>query len=143
MVEGKGESGLRLVIVEGADGRRPQAQSHSPEEDVLAGVACLQLYVAFGPTTAFLRCLFVYRSDHEDRRSVSYRVLLQPRLPELEAQVILGLDDHFVSLGRVVVEAVSSGHVDHQRIESPGRGSCPPAPGGRRFKMSGKNTELL
>jgi hypothetical protein len=57
MVGGEGKGGLNLVIVEGAHGHRPQVQSHGLEEDVLAGVACLQLDVALGPATVFFAAL--------------------------------------------------------------------------------------
>ena len=58
VVRGKGEDSLDLVIVEGADGHRPQVQSYSLEEDVLGSVARLQLHVAFGPAAVFLRDIY-------------------------------------------------------------------------------------
>jgi hypothetical protein len=123
------QRGLDLLVVESTDGHGTQTQDNGFEQQVLGGVAGLQVDVARAALASILdRRTLVYSGDDKDGGCLANRILAQRGLVEGRPGVIAAQNQEPVTCRIIVVHASGGGDIDLKRIEGAGRGSGAIAP---------------
>ncbi len=100
---------MDLQIIKGADRYRTQIQSHGLQEQVLRGVASLQMHVTRGASFAVFSCgALVHPNDYENGCRLAHAILSQRATIEVGPQVPFRAPEPLMALRVIVEEAAGS-----------------------------------